>query len=141
MRQRPPRLRVGRPAAPRLDVRQEHDRGTTHERGYGWNWQQLRLIVLNDEPLCRRCASRGRVSGAVLVDHIQPLRDGGTNDRGNLQSLCLDCHAVKTQADMRARRRNADASLRDSRFQAKNGHSPSEKVAILGQKRRFWGSK
>jgi 5-methylcytosine-specific restriction protein A len=105
MRQRPPRLRVGRPAAPRLDVSHERDRGTTHERGYGWQWQQLRQIVLNDEPLCRRCSSRNRVSGAVLVDHIVPLLDGGTHDRSNLQSLCFDCHAVKTQADVRARRR------------------------------------
>lgn len=137
MRQRPPRLRVGRPAAPRLDVSHERDRGTTHERGYGWQWQQLRQIVLNDEPLCRRCSSRGRVSGAVLVDHIVPLLDGGTNDRTNLQALCLDCHAVKTQADVRARRRVADTSVRDGRFQAKKGYSPSEKVAKLGQKGRF----
>ena len=129
MRQRPPKLKVGKPVAPRIDPRVEHDRGTTHERGYGRHWQLLRLLVLNEEPTCRRCAGRGRVTAATLVDHILPLRDGGTNDRENLQPLCLDCHAVKTQADLRCR------------FQAKKGDSPTEKVAILGQKWRFGGQR
>jgi hypothetical protein len=30
------------------------------------------------------------------IDHIQELRDGGTNDLSNLQALCISCHRVKT---------------------------------------------
>ena len=104
MRQRPPRLRVGPAPTPRVVTRQPEDRGTTHDRGYGRNWQQLRLVVLNEEPTCRRCMERGRVTAATVVDHIRPLRDGGDNGRDNLQPLCVDCHAVKTQQDVRARR-------------------------------------
>ena len=34
------------------------------------------------------------------LDHIIPLIRGGTNDRHNLQIICLDCHASKTIYDM-----------------------------------------
>ena len=34
---------------------------------------------------------------AYEVDHIQPLSDGGTNERKNLRALCLPCHAEVTR--------------------------------------------
>ncbi|MDR5819843.1 HNH endonuclease signature motif containing protein [Caballeronia sp. LZ043] len=34
------------------------------------------------------------------VDHIIPLKDGGTEDDSNCQLLCTGCHADKTRADM-----------------------------------------
>lgn len=48
---------------------------------------------------CERCGG----PPPLEVDHILPLRDGGTNARGNLQVLCVPCHAAKTRLD-RARR-------------------------------------
>jgi len=30
------------------------------------------------------------------IDHIQELRDGGSNELTNLQALCISCHRVKT---------------------------------------------
>lgn len=30
------------------------------------------------------------------IDHILSLEDGGTNDKSNLQALCLMCHRVKS---------------------------------------------
>jgi 5-methylcytosine-specific restriction protein A len=36
------------------------------------------------------------------VDHIVPLRHGGTDDLTNLQTLCLRCHGRKTVAEMAA---------------------------------------
>lgn len=33
------------------------------------------------------------------VDHIIPLRAGGTNDEYNLHVLCPNCHARKTQGE------------------------------------------
>jgi 5-methylcytosine-specific restriction endonuclease McrA len=32
-------------------------------------------------------------------DHIVPLHRGGSNDPGNLQSLCKECHAIKTATE------------------------------------------
>lgn len=61
------------------------------KRGYGRAWEHLRMAILRDEPLCRGCQGP-----ATCVDHIQPLRKGGTNHRTNLQPLCASCHNSKT---------------------------------------------
>jgi 5-methylcytosine-specific restriction enzyme A len=63
-------------------------------------WQRLRLSVITAEPLCRLCRAVGRVTPAVLVDHIKPVRfEGEFWDRGNLQPLCNACHEAKSQAE------------------------------------------
>ena len=45
-----------------------------------------------------RCAHCGRrlPAGAVEVDHIRPLSDGGQDVRANVQILCRSCHRTKT---------------------------------------------
>lgn len=48
---------------------------------------------------CERCG----ISAPLQVDHIVPLRDGGSNRRENLQALCKMCHDSKTRADRRRR--------------------------------------
>ena len=60
-------------------------------RGYDANWRRLRDAHLRQEPACRECGQP-----ATCVDHIVPLRYGGTHDPGNLQSLCGPCHSRKT---------------------------------------------
>lgn len=42
------------------------------------------------------CAVCGRVTQVLEVDHIAPLWAGGADVDGNLQCLCVDCHATKT---------------------------------------------
>lgn len=72
---------------------------------YGAAWQRQRAATLRAEPLCRMCLSAGRTVAATVVDHIQPLEDGGTNEQSNLQPLCKRCHdSVKTPRDTEARR-------------------------------------
>lgn len=58
---------------------------------YGTDWPTVRHHVLIEEPQCRSCAAP-----SVDVDHITPLRLGGTNARENLQALCHPCHSRKT---------------------------------------------
>lgn len=82
MRPRPAPPPDGRPSAAR--------------RGYGATWRKLRLLILAEEPLCRRCAAEGRTTAAEHVDHDVPLERGGTNDRANLVPLCHPCHSRKT---------------------------------------------
>lgn len=50
---------------------------------------------------CERC---GRSAAHLQVDHIVPLRDGGSNARDNLQALCWACHQEKSRSDKRKRK-------------------------------------
>lgn len=71
-------------------------RPSAHRRGYGRNWQRLRAVVLNREPLCRLCRADGLTVAAEHVDHNVSLAEGGTNDEANLIPLCHSCHSKKT---------------------------------------------
>ena len=71
--------------------------GSRHDRGYGGAWDKLRLTILaRDRHLCLTCLKTGRPTPATEVDHIIPKAKGGTDDPGNLASICNDCHREKT---------------------------------------------
>lgn len=67
-------------------------RPNANQRGYGAAWQKLRLMQLAREPLCGVCLEHLVTEPATEVHHKTPLNEGGTNDVGNLQSLCRSCH-------------------------------------------------
>lgn len=93
MPSRPPNQRGGK-----RKVIARRNRQTTTERGYGWFWQQLRRLVLADEPLCRMCwEDGGLVVPAQEVDHIDG--DSHNNERDNLRPLCTACHLQRTARD------------------------------------------
>lgn len=76
------------------------ERGSSHSRGYGWQWQKLRKTILErDQGLCLACLKVGRISAANHVDHVTPKCRGGLDTPDNLQSLCGECHKVKTSAE------------------------------------------
>jgi len=80
------------------------ERGTRHERGYGYAWQKRRALALQrDAHLCQPCWRDGRVTQASEVDHITPKHLDGEDDFDNLQSICTPCHKAKTQAEAKAR--------------------------------------
>ena len=55
----------------------------------GRRWRRRRAEVLDrDGWRCVKCGRPGRLE----VDHIRPLRAGGTDDVDNLRTLCRDCH-------------------------------------------------
>ena len=66
----------------------------------GRTLQRLRAALLRDNPLCVVCASAGKTSEAIELDHIVALVNGGTNDPENMQGLCRSCHQDKTSRDM-----------------------------------------
>jgi 5-methylcytosine-specific restriction enzyme A len=66
-------------------------KGAQPWRAYGGAWPHIRRGHLLDHPLCARCGQL-----ATEVDHITPLRLGGTHAADNLQSLCKPCHSSKT---------------------------------------------
>jgi 5-methylcytosine-specific restriction protein A len=61
--------------------------------------RQRKRIMTRDYGLCQACQRRGVLRTAVEVDHIIALMNGGTNDDSNMESLCDDCHVMKTRAD------------------------------------------
>lgn len=59
-------------------------------------WRKLRQIVLNANPLCVICKSKGITKFADTVDHINPVSKGGDFwAMNNLQSTCKPCNLSK----------------------------------------------
>lgn len=52
---------------------------------------------LATEPFCSDCLEAGSTRLAEEIDHIIPLAQGGSNEDGNVRSLCKPCHAVRTR--------------------------------------------
>jgi 5-methylcytosine-specific restriction protein A len=70
---------------------------TSTERTRGHAWMRTRERILRrDNGLCCECRRGGKLKLACEVDHITPLRRGGTDDEANLQSLCVSCHEAKS---------------------------------------------
>ncbi len=65
---------------------------------YTARWQRLRMVKLNAEPLCQTCVVRGELVSAEVVDHNQPISQGGDPfpSLEGLTSLCARCHNEKT---------------------------------------------
>jgi 5-methylcytosine-specific restriction endonuclease McrA len=71
-------------------------------------WKRIRVIVISEEPLCRRCKENDVYTAAEVVDHILPWQDNLDRPdlktaRDNLQSLCWSCHSSKTNKDQRGK--------------------------------------
>lgn len=59
--------------------------------------RQAARIRRRDNHTCQSCGARGHE-----VDHIINAKAGGGDADDNLQTLCTDCHRVKTQAEAQA---------------------------------------
>lgn len=66
-----------------------------HSRAY----RRQRGSLFDQEPLCRYCRAEGRITAAVVLDHIVALSLGGNNDVANLAPACQDCNAEKARAE------------------------------------------
>ena len=63
----------------------------------------MRAAQLSRQPLCQGCKIQGLIRAASVVDHVWPWRRIAPEAfRVNrLQSLCPDCHSVKTGLESR----------------------------------------
>jgi 5-methylcytosine-specific restriction endonuclease McrA len=75
-------------------------RGETYgkKRTRHFSPRRKQLIRERDGFKCVLCGSDDRLQ----VDHIIPVRLGGTNDVGNGRTLCHACHVKKTAEDKAA---------------------------------------
>ena len=67
-------------------------------------WQKLRSLKLQTEPLCEECRAAGRLKPAGVVDHIVPIKHGGDAfpPLEGLRALCHPCHSRKTARGVEA---------------------------------------
>ena len=92
---RPKRMEGGRPT-----------KEVAHYRTPDWRARRMR-ILLRDAMRCQAFRCGRVVSGKEAhVDHVIPLEEGGTDDDGNLRTLCSRCHGKKTRAEQRRRGMN-----------------------------------
>jgi 5-methylcytosine-specific restriction protein A len=90
----------GRCEQHRKQERQQLDdrRGTAASRGYNSRWSKARAAYLAEHPLCVVCRAQNRYTSATVVDHIRAHK-GDMDlfwDVSNWQSLCKQCHDIKT---------------------------------------------
>lgn len=76
----------------------DHVRGGADARGYDARWRRARKAFLQRHPLCAECVKEGKVTPAIVVDHIVPHRGDPRLfwDIKNWQPLCKGCHDKKT---------------------------------------------
>lgn len=70
----------------------------------GKRWKKIRLLALaRDQHLCVICRKHGTLSIGTEVDHIIPyqIKPRMAYDLENLQTLCHQCHTIKTAGDAR----------------------------------------
>ena len=56
-----------------------------------------KFVAANQKWSCNHC--QHVLDASYEIDHIIPIYQGGTNDIGNLQALCRNCHGKKTLND------------------------------------------
>jgi 5-methylcytosine-specific restriction enzyme A len=71
-------------------------RGSTR----AWRLQRHRVLATHDG-LCALCRAEGFHAFAVVVDHIVPVSQGGSDDDANLQPLCYAHNVAKTARESR----------------------------------------
>ncbi len=60
-------------------------------------WLKLRNYKRLLNPICESCAKLDLIIPFNTIDHIIPISEGGEPlDLANLQTLCKQCHAIKT---------------------------------------------
>lgn len=67
-------------------------------RNNSWFWVR-KDVLRRDRYTCRICKKRFR-KAQLDVDHIIPVQMGGKLfDKGNLRTLCRECHKAKSELD------------------------------------------
>lgn len=77
-------------------------RASAAKRGYcGAEWEATRKRILKrDKWRCVLCNAPLFAKGSKPnIDHVIDKKDGGTNEDGNLRTLCPSCHSSRTCAE------------------------------------------
>lgn len=73
---------------------------STNKRIRGSSLQKIRREHFRRDPLCVMCREQGRYTLAAQLDHKVAMVNEGPDTHSNRQGLCVECHKVKTAADL-----------------------------------------
>jgi 5-methylcytosine-specific restriction protein A len=90
---------------------------------YGKRWRKRARYQLQVEPLCRMCASEGRLTAASVADHVIP-------HRGDINSFGLVSCRVCALSITTARRRSSSSAAMTLRLVLMAGRSTQDILAI-----------
>ena len=78
-------------------------------------WDSIRTRQLTTSPLCAACFIDGRITEASHVDHVFPWSAIGQHafTRNLFQSLCSECHGVKSGIEKKGVFRHYTDKVRD----------------------------
>jgi 5-methylcytosine-specific restriction enzyme A len=78
-------------------------------------WESMRARQLSADPLCAACLIDGRITAASHVDHVFPWAAIGPHafTRNYFQSLCPQCHGIKSGLEKRGVFRHYTAQAHD----------------------------
>lgn len=80
---------------------------TSQGANLGPGWAGIRAKVLRDSAgVCAHCKN----DGACEVDHIISRKNGGSNEKSNLQALCRRCHSRKSALEGNAAKKKLHAA-------------------------------
>ncbi len=87
-------------------------------------------VMERDGHKCVRCSSHERLE----IDHIQPISQGGTGEKENLQVLCVSCNRKKRAEQLRSKV-NAEPTQRRSleREREREAEAEAEKIKIVAR--------
>jgi hypothetical protein len=68
-------------------------------RGYISDKLKLQVLVANGGRCCNPKCGKKLVRGDTQFDHVLSVFLGGLTEVGNLECLCVACHAAKTKTD------------------------------------------
>jgi hypothetical protein len=100
-----------------------------------WKWRR-REVIIRDEYECQGsgCEAKGGPRGEATLHahHLTPVSEGGSDDHGNLVTLCEECH-LDTYAEHSSNAGHFDVEYTDDDFieaiRELDGEATSSEVA------------
>jgi RNA-directed DNA polymerase len=81
--------------------------------------EKVKYLLNKQEEKCNHCKINFHEGERVEIDHIIPLKQGGSNRYSNLQLLHKQCHLKKTASETSSSSTNANSHINEERYEAK----------------------
>ena len=86
-----------KPISKQVKISKQYSNGSAGNFYSSSAWLKLRNYKRLLNPICESCESLGLIIPYHTIDHKTPISEGGEPlNLDNLQTLCKQCHAIKT---------------------------------------------